>query len=319
MTSTSPNPLPAFETREGANGGTSPNPLLRKEGANGGNAPVVGGRGADRIRKGVIYVALTILALVFLFPFYWLLVSAFKTQAQIFALPPQMIPSPPRVHNFVKLVQDTNIFRAFLNSVIVAVGHVGLSLFLCSLAGFAFAKYPRAPGRDQLFAFVLGTMMIPGAVTLIPVFLVLVNLHMINTWWAMIVPGAAGAFGIFWMRQYIGANVPDDLIAAARIDGCSEFGIYRQVVLPIAKPALAALGIMQLIGTWNNLMWAFIVLRTSDMMTLPLVIYLLQGEQRTDYGMMMAGGLVTTLPLVIAFLLFQRQFIAGITSGAIKA
>jgi ABC-type glycerol-3-phosphate transport system permease component len=275
--------------------------------------------GSGRWKRAGIYLLLTALALIFLFPFYWLLVSAFKTQAEIFALPPQLAPIPPRIQNFAKLVRETNIFRAFLNSVIVAVGHVSLSLFLCSLAGFAFAKYPRAPGRDKLFAFVLGTMMIPGAVTLIPVFLVLVRLHMINTYWAMIIPGAVGAFGIFWMRQYIGANVPDDLLAAARIDGCSEFGIYWRVVAPIAKPALAALGIMQLIGTWNNLMWAFIVLRTSDMMTLPIVIYLLQGEQRTDYGMMMAGGLVTTLPLVIAFLLFQRQFIAGITAGAVKA
>lgn len=272
-----------------------------------------------RIRRAAVYVVITALAVVFLFPFYWLLVSAFKTQAQIFALPPQMVSVPPRVQNFADLVRETNLFRAFFNSVVIAVGHVGLSLFLCSLAGFAFAKYPRAPGRNPLFAFVLGTMMIPGAVTLIPVFLVLVRLHMINTYWAMILPGAAGAFGIFWMRQYIAANVPDDLIAAARIDGCSEFGIYWRVVAPIARPALAALGIMQLIGTWNNLMWAFIVLRTSDMLTLPLVIYLLQGEQRTPYGMLMAGGLVTTLPLVIAFLLFQRQFIAGITSGAVKA
>jgi ABC-type glycerol-3-phosphate transport system permease component len=114
------------------------------------------------------------------------------------------------------------------------------------------------------------------------------------------------------------AHVPDDLVHAARIDGCSEFGIFWRVAVPIAKPALAALGIMQLIGSWNNLMWAFIVLRTRDMLTLPVVIYLLQGEIRTPYGMLMAGGLLTTLPLVLAFLFFQRQFIAGITAGAVK-
>jgi ABC-type glycerol-3-phosphate transport system permease component len=271
------------------------------------------------MKRALLYAALSALALVFMFPFYWLFISAFKNQAQIFALPPQWVPRPPRLSNFADLYRETNILRAFLNSVIVAVGHVGLSLFLCSLAGFAFAKYPRAPGNDRLFAFVLGTMLIPGAVTLIPVFLVLVKLQMINTYWAMIIPGAASAFGIFWMRQYMGANVPDDLVHAARIDGCSEFEIYRRIALPIAKPALAALGIMVLIGTWNNLMWAFIVLRTSDMLTLPMLIYLLQGEIRTPYGMLMAGGLLATLPLVVAFLFFQRQFIAGITSGAIKA
>jgi ABC-type glycerol-3-phosphate transport system permease component len=270
------------------------------------------------IGRGALYLALTLLSLLFIFPFYWLLISAFKTQAQIFTLPPQWIPRPLLFRNFVDLTHETNLFRAFLNSVLISGGHVCLALFLCSLAGYAFAKYTQASGHGPLFAFVLGTMMIPGTVTLIPSFLVLVRLHLINTYWAMIVPGAASAFGIFWMRQYIRANLPDDLVYAARIDGCSEFGVYWRIAVPIAKPALAALGIMQLIGSWNNLMWAFIVLRTSDMLTLPVVIYLLQGEIRTPYGLLMAGGLLTTLPLVLAFLFFQRQFIAGITAGAIK-
>jgi cellobiose transport system permease protein len=268
--------------------------------------------------RALLTLALSLLALIFMFPFYWLLISAFKTQAQIFTVPPEWLPHPVTLRNFVDLYRETNLPRALVNSVLISGGHVLLSLFLCSLAGYAFAKYPHARGHGKLFAFVLGTMMIPGAVTLIPTFLVMVNLHWINTYWAMIIPGAAGAFGIFWMRQYIASNVPDDLIHAARIDGCSEFGIYWRVALPIARPALAALGIMQLISSWNNLMWAFIVLRTRDMLTLPVVIYLLQGEMRTPYGMLMAGGLLTALPLVLAFLLFQKQFIAGITAGAIK-
>lgn len=267
----------------------------------------------------VLYTSLLALSVAFLFPFYWLLAAAFKTHAEIFSPKPIWGFNIFHLNNFEELCKSTNIGRAFFNSVVVAVGHVGLALFLCSLAGFAFAKYPRAPGNGKLFAFVLGTMFIPGAVTLIPVFLVMVNLHMIDTYWAMIIPGAASAFGIFWMRQYMGANVPDDLIHAARIDGCTEFGIYSGIALPIARPALAALGIMLLIGTWNNLMWAFVVLRTKEMLTLPILIYLLQGEQRTDWGMVMAGGVVTTLPLVLTFLLFQRQFIAGITAGALKA
>jgi ABC-type glycerol-3-phosphate transport system permease component len=276
-------------------------------------------RGVRRaVGRSLLYLTLSLLALLFIFPFYWLLISAFKSQAQIFELPPHLLPSPATLHNFVDLIHETNLPRAFLNSVVISAGHVTLALFLCSLAGYAFAKYPQAPGHGRLLAFVLGTMLIPGAVTLIPSFLVLVKLHLINTYWAMIVPGAASAFGIFWMRQYMGANVPDDLVHAARIDGCTEFEVYWRIALPIAKPALAALGIMQLIGSWNNLMWAFIVLRTRDMLTLPVVIYLLQGEMRTPYGMLMAGGLLTTLPLVLAFLAFQKQFISGITAGAIK-
>lgn len=265
-----------------------------------------------------LYALLTAAALVFLFPFYWLLVSAFKTQQQMFLLPPRWLPHPWIGRNFVDLWQQTDLPRAFLNSVITAGGFVGLSLLLCSMAGYAFAKFPQAPGHGKLFGFVLGTMMIPGAVTLIPAFEVMVHLRLIDTYWAIILPGAAGAFGIYWMRGYIAAHVPDDLIAAARIDGCSEWGIYWRVALPIARPALGALGIMQLIASWNGLMWPFIVLRTPHMYTLPVVIYLLDGEMKTPYGMLMAGGLLTTLPLVLAFLLLQRQFIAGITAGAVK-
>ncbi len=264
------------------------------------------------------YIMLTLLAVVFVFPFYWLFTASFKTQAQIFVTPPHWIPSHLMWSNYTDLFQQTNILRAFFNSVVTSAGSVLLSLFLCSLGGFAFAKYPLAPGNNRMFAFVLGTMLIPGAVTLIPTFEILVHIHWINTYWALIVPGAVGAFGIFWMRQYMGANLPDDLLAAARIDGCSEFGIYWRIAVPIAQPALAALGIMNLIGSWNNLMWAFIVLRTPSMYTLPLVIYLMQGEMSTPWGMLMAGGVFTVLPLVIAFLLFQKQFVAGITAGAVK-
>jgi ABC-type glycerol-3-phosphate transport system permease component len=275
--------------------------------------------GLRAVRRWGVYALLAALSLVFLFPFYWLAISAFKSQGQIFATPPQWLPTAWRWDNFVDIYRQTNLVRAFVNSVVIAVGHVSLALFLCSLAGYAFAKYPAAPGGRKLFVFVLGTMMIPSVVTLIPMYVIFMKLHLTNSYWAMIIPGAASAFGIFWMRQYIAANVPDDLICAARIDGCGEFGIYWRVVVPIARPALAALGIMLLIGSWNNLMWAFVILRTKDMETLPLVIYLLQGETRTPFGMLMAGGLLTTLPLVIGFLLFQRQFISGITGGAVKA
>ncbi|MCP4640925.1 MAG: carbohydrate ABC transporter permease [bacterium] len=279
-----------------------------------------GRRGSKKLLTRVVYYASLICwSTLFIFPFYWLLISAFKTRAQIFTMPPQFIPMPPVAENFMNVFRMTSLARAFLNSCIISGGHVLLALFLCSLGGYAFAKFKRAPGRNGLFAFVLGTMMIPGAVTMIPVFIVLINLGLVNTYWAMIIPGAASAFGIFWMRQYIDSTVHDDLLAAARVDGCSEFGIYWRVVLPVCQPALAALGILLLIGIWNNLMWAFVVMRQEEMYTMPLLIYLLQGEMRTPYGMVMAGGLLATLPLVIAFLLFQRSFIQGMTAGALKA
>ncbi len=264
-------------------------------------------------------LALAIIALIFLFPYYWLFISAFKTREKIFTMPPQFVPDPWVLSNFTDVFQMTHLAGAFLNSTIIALGHVALTLFLCSLGGYAFAKFRRAPGREALFAFVLGAMMIPMAVTMIPLFVMLARLRLVDTYWAMILPGAANAFGLFWVRQYIESNVHDDLLAAARVDGCTEFGLYWRIVLPVAQPALAALGILTLIGSWNNLMWAFIVLRTERMYTMPLLIYLLQGERRVPYGMVMAGGLLATLPLIIAFLFFQRAFIRGITAGALKA
>jgi ABC-type glycerol-3-phosphate transport system permease component len=274
---------------------------------------------SGRTERICLYLFLGTAALAFLLPMYWLATSAFKTQAEIFSVTPGLFPWPPRVENLAAVFGETNLLRAFLNTTIIAVCTIALTLFLCSLAGMAFARYPDAPGHRWLFAFVLGTMLIPGAVTMIPIFVVLTKLNMVNTYWAMILPGAASAFGIFWMRQYIASNVPRDLYDAAAIDGAGEFATYWRVVLPIARPALGALGVLTLIASWNNLMWAFIVLRTENMATMPLLIYLLQGEQRTPYGLIMAAGLVATVPLVIAFLFFQRAFISGITAGAVKS
>ncbi len=274
---------------------------------------------AAKREKLFLYLMLSLSALAFLVPMYWLVSSALKTQAEIFTSTPSFFPWPPRFENLIAVFDQTPLPRAFFNTTVIAVVHVCLTLFLCSLAGMAFARYPQAPGHRWLFAFVLGTMLIPQAVTMIPVFVVLTNLNLINTYWAMILPGSANAFGIFWMRQYIANNVPGDLYDAAAIDGASEFDTYWRVILPIARPAMGALGVLALINVWNNLMWAFIVLRTENMTTMPLLIYLLQGEERTPYGLIMAAGLVATLPLIIAFLLFQRTFISGLTAGAVKS
>lgn len=365
-------------------------------------------RETTRLQRWLLYAFLLTSAIAFVFPFYWLVTSAHKTQEQIFTIPPQWLPyvhradlegepvevrvvetfklptvwaddrgdgtagivkphhtnatglvevkgSPEepwavvtrvrrdergevvdtegsyaipedavrrKVHlnwaNYRTVIEKTRLVRSFVNSSVIAAAHVALTLFLCSLAGTAFARYRRAPGHGWLFAFVVGTMLIPGAVTTIPVFVVLSRLSLINSYWAIIVPGAASAFGIFWLRQYVASNVPDDLYDAARIDGCSEFSVYWRVVLPIITPALGALGVLVLIGNWNNLLWAIIVLRTEHMRTMPLLVYLLNGEYETPFGLIMAAGTIAVLPLIIMFLLFQRWFIAGVASGAVK-
>lgn len=274
--------------------------------------------GAGLAERAALYLLLLIAAGAFLLPLYWLAASSLKTQTRIFSVPPEWLPLPPRWDNFDAVFEQTTLVRAFVNTAMIAAVQVFLSLFLCSLAGMAFARYRNAPGHKWLFAFVLGTMLIPGAVTMIPVFIVLARLHLVNTYWAMILPTAANAFGIFWMRQYIANHITTELYDAAAIDGATEFGAYLHIVIPIARPALGALGVLVLISSWNNLMWAFITLRTENMYTMPLMIYLLQGEQRTPYGLVMAAGLIATLPLIVAFILFQRAFVSGLTAGATK-
>ncbi|MEM6748846.1 MAG: carbohydrate ABC transporter permease [Planctomycetota bacterium] len=264
------------------------------------------------------YAVLAGAALLFAFPGYWLTSSAVKTQDRIFANPPEVLPWPVAWSNFADVYAETRIVRAFFNTVLIAGCQVALTLLVCSMAGLAFARYRDAPGHKWLFALTLGTMMIPVAVTTIPVFIMLSQFGLINTYWGMILPGAANAFGVFWMRQYISQNVPRALYDAAEIDGAGHLTTYWCVVLPVIRPAMAALGVLVLINSWNNLMWAFIVLRTPDMQTMPLLIYMLQGEQGTPYGQVMAAGLLAAAPLVCAFLLFQRAFIGGVTAGAVK-
>ena len=265
-----------------------------------------------------VYLFLAGLAAIFMFPFYWLLISAFKAKEDIFTLPPEFWPHPWRLGNFVAVFQQTNIVRAFLNSTIIAAGHCTLALFLCSLGGYAFAKYPHAPGRDKLFAFALATMMIPGAVLLIPTFVVLCKLHAINTYWAMIVPGSASAFGIFWMRQFAAENVHDDLLDAARIDGCSRLGTLFRVVLPLSKPPIVTITVFNVIGSWNSFFWPLIVTNSDRIRPLQVGLAYFSREQSTNYTLLMAATTMAIVPLVILFFFAQQQIVQSQARSGLK-
>lgn len=285
-----------------------------------GFAPPKSGRNSRKhLGTWALSLVLVVVGLIFISPFYWLFTSAIKDSGEIFRTPPILLPSPPTLQNVFDLMRETTFGRAFFNSVFVTVTHTALVLFFCSLCGFGFAKYQRAPGNMGLFSFVLATMMIPVFITLIPIFKILAVIHWIDTYQSVILVGIVDAFGVFWMRQYIGSNVPDDLLDAGRIDGASEFGLYWNVVLPVIRPGMAALGIFAFLRSWNNFLWPLVVLRTEKMYTLPVILYLLHGETRTPYGQVMAGAALATLPLLLAFLLFQRQFISGILAGALKS
>jgi ABC-type glycerol-3-phosphate transport system permease component len=209
------------------------------------------------------------------------------------------------------------LLRNLLNSVVIASGHTVLAVFFASLAGYAFAKM-RFPGRDALFLLILLTMMVPPEVGLIPAFVIMSKLRLVNTYWSLILPGAASGLGIFFLRQYM-SSLPDAVLEAARIDGCPEFGIYARIVVPMSLPALAALSILAFVGSWNDYLWPLVMLRTPDMQTITLAVPALEATGfNIPWGAIMAGSVLAAAPPVLIFLFFQRYFVAGVTLGGVK-
>lgn len=218
--------------------------------------------------------------------------------------------------NYRNLWKTVPYNRYFINSVFIATASTLLTLFFCSLGGYAFAKY-QFRGQKILFGILLASMMVPFQVLLVPLFGLMYDMGWLNSYKAIIIPFSVGAFGVFLMRQFI-VTIPSELIDAARIDGCSEFGIYYRIVLPIIKPALGALTIYSFLGSWNGYLWPLIILRDEAKYTLPIGLANLVGIYRQDYGMLMAGTLLSLMPIVILFLAMQREFVQGITLGGVK-
>ena len=256
--------------------------------------------------------------IVSLFPFYWLFVMATGTESDIYAYPPRLLPGGHFLDN-LRTVQDAvSLPLAFLNTTIVAVLTTGLTLFFASLAGFTFARF-QFPGRTILFVLLLLTMALPSQLGTIPSFVIMSQLQWVGTLQALIVPGVAGAFGIFWMRQFALGAIPQDLVDAGRVDGCNYWQLYTNVALPLLRPALAFLGIFTFITAWNDYFWPLIVLVNPNVMTLQVALSQLQGVYQTDYAAVMAGTLISTLPLIVIFILGARHFIGNIAAGALKA
>jgi multiple sugar transport system permease protein len=265
----------------------------------------------------ICYVVVVAGAISFLFPFMWMVSTSLKTDQDVFTWPPRLMPKPLRLQNYVDAWNAAPFARFFFNSAFIAVAVTLANLFFSSLAGYAFAKY-RFPGKNWIFIALLATMMIPFQVTMIPVFVILSKLHWVDTYWGLIVPFTGSAFGIFLMRQFL-TTIPDDLIDAARIDGCSEFRTYLTIVLPLSKPALSALGIFIFMASWNGFIWPFIIVKSTEMKTLPLAVAdLAAGLYVMSWPLMMAGACFVVLPAIIVFLLFQRNFVEGITLTGLK-
>jgi len=249
-------------------------------------------------------------------PYLYMLSASFKGNSEIFGYPITLWPREPILTNFEHLLGNFPYGRWYFNTAVTTIARTALALFVSSLAGFAFAKYT-FPWKNTLFIIMLITMMLPYQILLVPQFALMVWLGWFNTYWALILPHAVGAFGVFLMRQYT-LSVPSELLDAARIDGAGEFQIYWQLVLPLVRPGLAVLGILTFTGAWNDFFWPLIVATRPSMFVLNVGLGSLLGPYNYEYGMLLAGSFLATLPIIAVFLFFSRQLIEGVTAGAFK-
>ncbi|MFC5569241.1 carbohydrate ABC transporter permease [Lysobacter yangpyeongensis] len=269
-----------------------------------------------RLAKAIINGLLIGLAALSLAPLLWMLAVSFMQPGEASHFPPPLWPDAPTLHNYRELFAKAGMGRYLLNSALIAGLTTLIALLLNTMAGYAFAKL-RFAGRERVFRLLLAALVIPAQVTMMPLFLMLKQMGLINTYGGAIVPGMAGVFGIFLVRQYA-RSIPDELLEAARIDGAGEGHIFFQIVLPLLKPILVTLAIFVFLASWNDFMWPLIVLSDNSMYTLPVALASLSREHVQDIEMMMAGSVVTVLPVLLLFLVLQRYYLQGLLVGSVK-
>lgn len=270
----------------------------------------------DAVSRGAIYAFLVILAIICLVPFYSMLVASTHTNTSI-ASRLLLLPSDRFIANYNLLISIVNIWWGFLHSLYITVTSVTLALYFSALAAYGFSKYPFR-GRNILFAFVLATMMIPSQLGIIGFFKFMGTLDLLNTYWPLILPSMANAFGIFFLRQICDSSIPEELLEAARLDGAGELAIFHRIVLPLLGPSIAALAIFLFISKWNSFLEPLIIIFDNEKQTLPVMVALTQGQFRTDYGAQYVGIVVSVVPILIVFSLASRRIISGVTVGALK-
>ena len=264
----------------------------------------------------IVYLVLLLGCVITLAPFLWMVLTAMKTQVEAVSIPPSILPKHWDISSFLTLPDKLPFFRMYWNTILTAVIIVVGQLSLCSLAGYAFARI-QFPGRNFLFVLCLAVLMIPSSFLILPQYLTIQKMGLLNTLRAIFLPNLFSAFGTFLMRQFFMA-IPQELEDAACIDGCSHGRIFLQVMLPLVKPGLVSLGVLTLRFAWNNLMWPMIVNTSPEKMTLAAGLSYLQGQYLTDYPSIMAGALLSIIPLIIIYAIFQKQFIEGIALTGIK-
>jgi len=270
-----------------------------------------------KIYSVISYSILILWVIITIIPLYWMLISSFRDTTVSVSFKPEWFPSEVTLATYIRFLTETDALRWLFNSIFVSSVLTLSNVIFSSLAGYAFAKL-RFPGRNTIFWLLLGTMMIPAQVTLIPVYIMIVNVFgLVDTYLAIMLPMFTVVGNIFLMKQYM-STLPTTLIQAARIDGCSEIGIFRKIILPISKPGVAVLAIFTFVSTWNEFFWPFLVTQSSSMRTIQVGLASFKFQDATDYGAMMAGSMLAALPMFILFFALQRYFLQGITIGAVK-
>lgn len=264
-----------------------------------------------------IYVVLTGGLVLLVGPFLWMLLGSFRPDRELKQVPPAWLPEDWTLANYRQLFSELDFPTFFFNSAVVALAITLGNLLFCSMLGYALAKLD-FPGKRVIFALVLGTLMVPGVVTFVPLFVLVSNLGMANSFPGLIFPFLAGPFGVFLMRQFI-QGLPDELIQAARIDGAGEWRIFLGIILPLCRPALATLGILTFLTSWNNFLWPLVVAQSEDRYTLPVALAIFAiGENESNYGLLLAGSVVIIVPVLLVFIILQRHFVRGIATTGIK-
>lgn len=261
-------------------------------------------------------VLLVILAIITLLPMLWMVVSSLQPQALSIEFPPNLNPLKFELRNYITLLNRSHIFRWTLNSVIFASLSTGLTIFVASLAGYAFAKL-KFPGSKYLFWLYIITLMLPFQVALIPLYIIMTRLGLTDTYLGLILPAIASPLAVFLMKQVM-QTIPTALLESARLDGCNEFDVWRYIILPLSKPGIAFLGIITFVRQWNNFLWPLVVTESIRMRPLQVGLTLIQEELPLSYGLHMAGSTYAAIPMIIVFFIFQRHFLRGITVGAMK-
>ncbi len=266
--------------------------------------------------KILVHTLLIIGAIVMIIPFLWMILTSFKAFVEAMQVPPTILPKEWQFANYLKVFEKVDFLRYYKNTIIVAVTRTTFQLFLSSLSAYAFARL-KFPGKNIIFIILLSVLMVPLQVIIIPNYAIMAKLGWIDTLYALIVPGTFSAFGVFLLRQFF-MGLPSELDEAAIIDGCSYFGVYWRIILPNSIPALTALSIFTILNSWNDFLWPLVMTNSAQMRVLSVGIASFQGQYSTDYPLLMAGSVLSTLPMLIMFIALQKHLIAGISLSGVR-